>query len=169
MSGESLDARWCTAHCRIFRCCHHLLGNVIRLLLVDVAGFADGKFCLDSRFALARGAPAATGADGFALEGERGSYGRVKNRRIFFRATAVGKKMSCAIVCRFCRSKSSHSGSAQFRRHLHGSTFGLILAEAVRAIVVAGLFRSRSAVEIDPYIGFDRIEIATLGQLFRIV
>jgi len=46
---------------------------------------------------------------------------------------------------------------------------GLRLAEAVRAIVVAGLVRSRSAVEIDSYIGFDRIEIATLGQLFRIV
>jgi len=46
---------------------HDLIGDPVGFLLVEVAGCADGKFCLDSRFALARGAPAATGAGGFTL------------------------------------------------------------------------------------------------------
>ena len=110
---------------------------------------------------LARWAAAAARAGSFAQQGIAGR-GRVKYMGLgIIRAPAAGRKMGRAVVCGFCRSKNSHSVSAQVNGHLHGSTFGLILAEAIRAIVVAGRLRLFLGIKINLMVGSDLVDQAT--------
>ena len=118
---------------------------------------------------LARWAAAAARAGSFAQQGIAGR-GRVKYMGFgIIRAPAAGRKMGRAVVCGFCRSKNSHSVSAQVNGHLHGSTFGLILAEAIRAIVVARFDRLIFSIEEYAVVRSDLVDPAVLLGVLQVV